>query len=485
MDPHLIDLVWEVQRESGSKEPIWVVCGYRSPQTNAMLRHRSNGVARFSQHMLGRAMDFYIPGMPLEQLRVIGLRLQRGGVGFYPTSGSPFVHMDTGGIRMWPRMSREELVHVFPNGRTVHIPTDGRPLPGYALALADIRKRGDTVPSANSLDAARTAGLDVSGVTADNEPHHANPFAKLLGLAKDEDEDSDSGAASASASPAPTVRSHIKQTVVAAIERGADKIEKIEKKVAARANTVKTAAAATLPKLIHVAALATPPAAAPAAASAVQTPNQIISIRGYWRGLPDGMADAQPIAQSANPLSSLPRPRHTDVASAEPEVTGAVTAESSAAEDHVPAQLALAYAEQPDQQASSPTGPVGAAVIRKALAGQSATTIAVKRTLDQVSSTVMSGSMMSSIAIKVGARFDNPWVRAIILSPSVHRFLTTLALGAHDFRSLATLMLKPASAVMMTFATEPNPGLEHDHFSGSAIVFVSTVTYPTKTAALR
>jgi hypothetical protein len=37
---------------------------------------------------------------------------------------------------------------------------------------------------------------------------------------------------------------------------------------------------------------------------------------------------------------------------------------------------------------------------------------------------------------------------------------------------------------MMTFAVEPNPGLDHDHFSGSAIVFVSTVTYPTRTASL-
>ena len=128
MDPHLIDLVWEVQRETGSGAPIWVVCGYRSPETNAMLRRRSDGVARYSQHMLGHAMDFYIPGVPLEQLRVIGLRLERGGVGFYPTSGSPFVHMDTGGVRHWPRMTREQLVRVFPDGRTVHIPTDGKPL---------------------------------------------------------------------------------------------------------------------------------------------------------------------------------------------------------------------------------------------------------------------------------------------------------------------------------------------------------------------
>ena len=126
------------------------MCGYRSPSTNAMLRRRSEGVARYSQHILGRAMDFYVPGISLEQVREIGLRLARGGVGFYPESGSPFVHMDVGGIRMWPRMSREQLCRVFPDGRTVQIPIDGKPLPGYVLALAEVTKRG-AIPSANSL----------------------------------------------------------------------------------------------------------------------------------------------------------------------------------------------------------------------------------------------------------------------------------------------------------------------------------------------
>ena len=108
-----------------------------------MLRRRSSGVARFSQHMLGHAMDFYIPDVPLEQIRYAGLRLQRGGVGFYPTSGSPFVHLDTGSIRHWPRMNHDQLARVFPNGRTVHVPSDGKPLKGYELALADIEKRGN------------------------------------------------------------------------------------------------------------------------------------------------------------------------------------------------------------------------------------------------------------------------------------------------------------------------------------------------------
>ncbi len=143
MDRHLFDILWEVYRDVDGKKPIQIVSSYRSPSTNAMLRRRSSGVARFSQHMLGHAMDFFIPDVPLEQIRFAGLRLQRGGVGFYPTSGSPFVHLDTGSIRHWPRMTHDQLAHVFPDGRTVHVPSDGNPLRGYDLALADIEKRGD------------------------------------------------------------------------------------------------------------------------------------------------------------------------------------------------------------------------------------------------------------------------------------------------------------------------------------------------------
>jgi len=113
MDPHLLDLIWDVYREVEATEPIAVVCGYRSPGTNAMLRRRSSGVAQFSQHMLGKAIDFNIDGVAIEDLRVAGLRLQRGGVGFYPSSGSPFVHMDTGGVRHWPRMAPDMLARVL------------------------------------------------------------------------------------------------------------------------------------------------------------------------------------------------------------------------------------------------------------------------------------------------------------------------------------------------------------------------------------
>ncbi len=153
MDPKLFDILWEVYRRSGATQPINVVCGYRAPETNAMLRRRSSGVAQNSLHMKGQALDYYIPGVPLAKLRALGLQAQAGGVGYYPGSGSPFVHMDTGSVRHWPRMTRSQLVAVFPKGGTLHVPSDGKPLPGYAEALAAYKARqakGTLVASASS-----------------------------------------------------------------------------------------------------------------------------------------------------------------------------------------------------------------------------------------------------------------------------------------------------------------------------------------------
>ncbi|MBV6657649.1 MAG: DUF882 domain-containing protein [Devosiaceae bacterium] len=140
MDPDLFDIVWEVYREVGASEPIHVVSAYRSPATNNMLRRRSSGVAQNSQHTMGRAMDFFIPGVSASALRAAGLRQQQGGVGYYPRSNTPFVHLDTGSIRMWPRMTRSQLARVFPDGRTVHIPSDGRPMAGFELAQRDLQR---------------------------------------------------------------------------------------------------------------------------------------------------------------------------------------------------------------------------------------------------------------------------------------------------------------------------------------------------------
>jgi uncharacterized protein YcbK (DUF882 family) len=68
MDPQLLDLVWSIYKASGSREHIHIISAYRSPTTNKMLRSRSNGVAKNSQHMLGKAMDWYLPDVPVPAL---------------------------------------------------------------------------------------------------------------------------------------------------------------------------------------------------------------------------------------------------------------------------------------------------------------------------------------------------------------------------------------------------------------------------------
>ena len=128
MDPALFDLLWQVYQDVGATSPINIVSAYRSPRTNEMLRSRSGGVAKNSRHTMGMAIDFFIPGIPVSKLREAAMRRQVGGVGYYPTSGSPFVHLDTGNVRAWPRMTRAQLTRLFPDGRTLHLPSDGVPI---------------------------------------------------------------------------------------------------------------------------------------------------------------------------------------------------------------------------------------------------------------------------------------------------------------------------------------------------------------------
>ena len=133
IDPKLIDLAWEIHTELGSRMPIHVISAFRSSKTNAMLRRTRGGQARRSQHMFGRAMDIRFPDVPVKRLRYSALIRERGGVGYYPTSATPFVHIDTGRVRHWPRMGRYELALLFPNGRTKH-----RPRRGGAITRTDV-----------------------------------------------------------------------------------------------------------------------------------------------------------------------------------------------------------------------------------------------------------------------------------------------------------------------------------------------------------
>jgi uncharacterized protein YcbK (DUF882 family) len=135
MDPDLVDLLWEVHSELGSREPIHIISAYRSQATNEMLRKTVGGQASQSRHILGKAADVTFPDVAVKRLRYSALIRERGGVGYYPTSATPFVHLDTDRVRAWPRLPRAELALLFPSGRTQHIPDDGEP-----LTRDDVRK---------------------------------------------------------------------------------------------------------------------------------------------------------------------------------------------------------------------------------------------------------------------------------------------------------------------------------------------------------
>ena len=109
MAPELIDLLWEIHSELGSREPIHIISGYRSRGTNEMLRRTVGGQASESRHILGKAADVHFPDVPIRMLRYSALIREKGGVGYYPTSAIPFVHVDVDRVRAWPRLPRAEL----------------------------------------------------------------------------------------------------------------------------------------------------------------------------------------------------------------------------------------------------------------------------------------------------------------------------------------------------------------------------------------
>ncbi|URL01070.1 YcbK family protein [Avibacterium sp. 20-126] len=100
MDPKLFNKFYQIQSHLGLRNTeIQIICGYRSPASNAAMHRRSRGVASNSYHIRGQAIDFRIDGVPLAQVRKAAESLNNGGVGYYPRSN--FVHIDTGPVRTW------------------------------------------------------------------------------------------------------------------------------------------------------------------------------------------------------------------------------------------------------------------------------------------------------------------------------------------------------------------------------------------------
>jgi uncharacterized protein YcbK (DUF882 family) len=517
MDPHLLDLLWEVHRAVGAKEPVWVVCGYRSPSTNSMLRRRSSGVAQFSQHMNGKAIDFYIPGVPLGELRAAGLRAQRGGVGFYPSSGAPFVHLDTGNVRHWPRMPEAQLASLLAKGPlSSRSASDAR---GTAFAQGDIARP------------IRKPSL----------------LAKLFGNGKDADEEADAAAAS---NPSPAAKA-------AEAVRTAKIETKAEKPVGSAASGSKPVplplARPLKPESYQVASASATSVAMPTAGrsgsdrelamassnaplgaadyeltsalfkpvrlaqattlsdSGNATANDVIAERGFWQGVPKAEPVEVPPATnsrvSASPASPPPAApanaaarRAVATASAGPALPAKPAPWPLAdRKDPEPFQNALSYAAQPDPMA---TRTLQATPSKPQVSAHGDTTVAVKHSderapaaapkreaaispaIPAATPTITSRKPSTSV-VRVGDRFNDPWMRAMIVTPSTQDYMETTLFGAPDFRNLGPYLEKPTTAVAVAFTDDSHPGMATDRFAGNPVTFVSTVPFGTSRTATR
>jgi uncharacterized protein YcbK (DUF882 family) len=116
MSGETLDRLWELHKELGSKKPINVISGYRSSETNALLKRIGRQVATRSEHLLGRAIDVHFPDVPLKLLRNKALAQQAGGVGYYPAGNGGFIHIDSGRVRHWPNIDETELAEILGTG---------------------------------------------------------------------------------------------------------------------------------------------------------------------------------------------------------------------------------------------------------------------------------------------------------------------------------------------------------------------------------
>jgi uncharacterized protein YcbK (DUF882 family) len=449
MDRRLFDILWEVYRDVDAKQPIQIISAYRSPATNAMLRRRSSGVARASQHMLGHAMDFFIPGVPLEQIRFAGLRLQRGGVGFYPTSGSPFVHLDTGSIRHWPRMTHDQLARVFPDGRTVHVPSDGNPLPGYQLAMAEIEKRGD--------------GDDVA--LAKSKPGLFTSLFRGKPAAADDDEES------AAPAIAPSKPSTIGLMAAAMpVTKPADVVPMPRAKPAHVAAAFQLASAdmQSLPTPAPAPKMASdgnppprPPAAIPAEAAKPQTPADIINARGFWDEMPATPKQAAPQLVAAISARQA-------LAAADPQPAVSAFAEAMA---YAPANAGVDRPQVVTASASIPRMVRPMSLGRNPMAVNNVTTVIGKNAQGQGRMVTIS-TRMAAAAIPD----NNVWLRAMILAPSAITSMSSTVMGDSDLTVMRAHFSKPQAVVAMTFSDDPQLGLVCDAFTGSATATLATTS---------
>jgi hypothetical protein len=333
-------------------------------------------------------------------------------------------------------MTHDQLARVFPDGRTVHVPTDGKPLAGYQLARADIEKResGDDTSSGSkpgllaALFKGKSGEDDEEGASAPVQIQKPAPAAVLAAAAP-----------AKSADPVPMPRSK-----------------------PATGSTLQLASA----DIQTVQPAKTKQAPAEKAEAKPQTPADIINARGFW-------TDAATKPKQATPEQVASLNARQTFAPADPSSTASVSQAlayapvSSSPVDR--ANIVAASAPIPRSLRPAPRNPTAATGID---------TVVAKGAQGQV-------NVFATSTRIAAAKGGDIWMRAMILSPSASTSMSSTVLGDTDMTVMRAHFVKPETTVANGFSDDPQMGLVSDRFTGSATATLATQSVGLRTASLR
>jgi hypothetical protein len=340
---------------------------------------------------------------------------------------------------------------VFPDGRTVHLPSNGGPMKGYELARADIERRG------NGNDAATVGKMP-------------NLFASLFRGGKSTTEEDDEGASAPVKNEKPASASVM---AAAAPAKSADPVPTPRAKPPVGA----TLQLASADAQIVPASKAKPEARQVVAQASAdntdakpQTPADIINSRGFW--------DDPPVANQATPaqIAAL-RAREALAAATDPQPTASVSEAFKRALAYAPA------ATPPADRTNVVTA--SAPMPRPARPARNADSVATEINTVVAKGAQGQDNVVATSTRLAAARGNDIWMRVVMLAPSASSAMSTTVLGDTEMTQMRSYFVKPQLAVSMTFSEDPMMGMTCDRFTGSATAKLSTKSFTLRTAALR
>jgi hypothetical protein len=340
-------------------------------------------------------------------------------------------------------MTHDQLARVFPDGKTVHLPTDGVPLKGYEVAKAEIERRGsgDDAGSKPSFFAALFKG-------------------KSAAPAASSDED-DEGAPTPAAKPAAP-------TVVAAAAKPAEPVPTPRAKPQmAMIQLASADAQLVAPPKPKPAPVADKPAAGKSVDGKPETPADIINARGFWDDVPATPQQATPAQVAAL------KARQALAAATDPQATASLPNAALQALAYAPAASPV---DRANVVAASAPIPRSARPASRSLAQAPEINTVVGKSID---------GMVATATRLSAAKGESVWLKVVMLSPSASHAMSVTLMGELDTAALRAYFVKPRAVIAMGFAEDPMQGLSCETFSGSATAKLQTTSFVVRTAALR